>query len=85
MDRKFLLLVACACSGVFAATWMLTGVHPQELHAQEFPAKDKQGKAIVFTNCQQVEKAGMAPLYAGRPGYTHELDPDGTGVACRPH
>ncbi|WP_405051433.1 excalibur calcium-binding domain-containing protein, partial [Sphingomonas sp.] len=28
--------------------------------------------------------AGKAPLMAGRPGYHHELDPDGTGLACMP-
>ncbi|RLP57865.1 calcium-binding protein [Kocuria rhizophila] len=28
--------------------------------------------------------AGMAPLYAGSPGYRTGLDGDGDGVACEP-
>ncbi|WP_309611641.1 excalibur calcium-binding domain-containing protein [Sphingomonas sp.] len=39
---------------------------------------------ISFANCGEVRAAGKAPLLAGRPGYRHELDPDGTGLACMP-
>lgn len=37
-----------------------------------------------YANCAEVRAAGKAPLYAGQPGYRAELDPDGTGLACRP-
>ncbi|MCA1653847.1 MAG: excalibur calcium-binding domain-containing protein [Sphingomicrobium sp.] len=85
MDGKFILLVLFASTGAFAGTWMLMRPPPPpELHAAEIPAKDSHGKVLAFANCQQVQAAGLAPLYAGRPGYTRELDPDGTGIACLP-
>lgn len=35
-----------------------------------------------YVNCQQVRAEGKAPLLAGQPGYSRQLDPDGNGVAC---
>ncbi|WP_067682302.1 excalibur calcium-binding domain-containing protein [Nocardia miyunensis] len=36
----------------------------------------------VYKNCDEVRKAGKAPLFRGEPGYAPYLDPDGTGMAC---
>lgn len=87
MDLKFPLLVVCAGSTAFAGTWMaMSGqVHLPGHRKIEVPAKGEPGKVLTFSNCQEVQAAGLAPLYAGRPGYSEELDPDGTGVACPPH
>ncbi|MBO0853748.1 MAG: excalibur calcium-binding domain-containing protein [Nocardia sp.] len=35
-----------------------------------------------YKNCDEVRKAGKAPLFRGQPGYSPHLDPDGTGMAC---
>ena len=86
MNMKFILLLLCASVTAFAATWMLMSRSPAstELHSAEIPAQDAQGHVISFANCGEVRAAGKAPLMAGRPGYRHELDPDGTGLACMP-
>jgi hypothetical protein len=36
----------------------------------------------VYKNCDEVRKAGKAPLFRGEPGYAPYLDPNGTGMAC---
>lgn len=35
-----------------------------------------------YANCSEARAAGVAPLYAGDPGYRSELDRDSDGVAC---
>jgi len=35
-----------------------------------------------YENCDAVRLAGAAPIHAGDPGYSVELDPDGDGVGC---
>ncbi len=35
-----------------------------------------------YGSCAQARAAGAAPLYAGSPGYSRQLDRDGDGVAC---
>ena len=36
----------------------------------------------VYKNCDEVRRAGKAPLFRGEPGYAGYLDPNGTGMAC---
>ena len=36
----------------------------------------------VDANCAAVRTAGAAPIDAGDPGYSSDLDRDGDGVAC---
>lgn len=38
-----------------------------------------------YHNCASARAAGVAPLYAGEPGYRIELDGDSDGVACEPY
>ncbi len=40
------------------------------------------GGDVYFSRCVEARAAGMAPLYAGSPGYRPGLDGDGDGVAC---
>jgi Flp pilus assembly pilin Flp len=35
-----------------------------------------------YEDCDAVRAAGAAPIRAGDPGYSVELDPDGDGVGC---
>lgn len=37
---------------------------------------------VWYANCDEVRKAGKAPLHEGQPGYRTGLDRDGDGVAC---
>ncbi len=85
MDGKFLLLLLCSSATAFGGTWMLMRApEAPKPHAPEFAAHDASGKILVFDNCEQVRAAGMAPLWAGKPGYTHKLDPQDSGIACTP-
>ena len=40
------------------------------------------GGSAFYANCAAVKRAGKAPLYAGQPGYSFDLDRDRDGVAC---
>ncbi|MFF2113628.1 thermonuclease family protein [Rhodococcus koreensis] len=37
---------------------------------------------VVYPNCAAARAAGAAPLYAGSPGYSLDLDRDRDGIAC---
>ena len=59
-----------------------------EAPAAEVPAVEEQQApapapaAAYYANCAAVRAAGAAPIYAGDPGYSSDLDRDGYGVAC---
>lgn len=38
-----------------------------------------------FRNCSEARAAGVAPLYAGEPGYRSDMDGDDDGIACEPY
>ena len=38
-----------------------------------------------YSSCKDARAAGVAPLYAGEPGYRSEMDGDDDGVACEPY
>lgn len=44
--------------------------------------KPEREKKTSYKNCDEVRRAGAAPLYAGQPGYSRKLDRDKDGVAC---
>ncbi|KRF21018.1 hypothetical protein ASG90_00960 [Nocardioides sp. Soil797] len=51
--------------------------------AEAQAAEDRASLAnVYYANCTDVENAGAAPIYAGDPGYSRDLDRDGDGVAC---
>jgi len=45
----------------------------------------KNNPDAYYPNCDAARAAGVAPIYAGKPGYREELDGDGDGVACEPY
>lgn len=60
---------------------------PAPARAQPAPAPAPKpapapAPAQYFSNCSEAKRAGAAPLYAGSPGYSSDLDRDGDGVAC---
>jgi hypothetical protein len=38
-----------------------------------------------YSNCDEARAAGVAPIYAGEPGYRDKLDGDADGIACEPY
>lgn len=38
-----------------------------------------------YSGCNEARAAGVAPLYAGEPGYRPEMDGDSDGIACEPY
>ena len=53
-----------------------------EARAQREAEEQAQQEYVYYENCTAVENAGAAPIYAGEPGYSRDLDRDGDGVAC---
>ncbi len=50
--------------------------------AQQEAEDQAEQRNVYYGNCTAVENAGAAPIYAGEPGYSRDLDRDGDGVAC---
>lgn len=88
MDKRFLLLVALASATAFTGTWMFESRNKSGIPSTMLPPAAIEaaasGKELHFDNCEQVRKAGMAPLFPGRPGWNPQLDPEGRGIACPP-
>jgi hypothetical protein len=53
-----------------------------EENAQE---RAKVEASVHYAGCDEVRLLGKAPLYAGQPGYSIDMDGDGDGIACEPH
>ncbi|MFD2577851.1 excalibur calcium-binding domain-containing protein [Novosphingobium colocasiae] len=49
------------------------------------PARISHLRARFYRNCEAARAAGVAPLYAGEPGYRGGMDADGDGIACEPY
>lgn len=55
---------------------------PEAPVVEEQQAPAPAPAAAYYANCSAVRAAGAAPIYAGDPGYSSDLDRDGDGVAC---
>ena len=55
---------------------------PEASVVEEQQAPAPAPAAAYYANCAAVRAAGAAPIYAGDPGYSSNLDRDGDGVAC---
>lgn len=63
-----------------------TGDYHCHSKPQSRPPTSDQGYAdIYFANCDEVRRAGRAPIYRGQPGYRPGLDRDKDGIACEPY
>lgn len=61
----------------------LVGADADRTHPDSGPTTtSRDPDAASYPNCTAARAAGAAPLYAGAPGYSAELDRDGDGVAC---
>jgi hypothetical protein len=79
MTRGFLVLLLGSSALAFAATWYLTGESREVV-----PVRAADGRMIAPKSCEEAIARGVAPLMAGQPGYSEDLDPDGDGLACPP-
>jgi len=39
----------------------------------------------MYSGCNEVRAAGVAPLYRHEPGFSERLDGDGDGIGCEPY
>ncbi|MFL6846439.1 MAG: excalibur calcium-binding domain-containing protein [Allosphingosinicella sp.] len=78
--------IAQVAALVFIAAW---NVMPDANGAANVAARDTtSGPApdpVYYSGCNEVRAAGKAPLYAGQPGYSEDMDGDGDGIACEPY
>lgn len=49
------------------------------------PAAANSEGSVYYRHCADARAAGVAPIYAGQPGYREGLDADGDGIACEPY
>ena len=49
-------------------------------------AQERQSieSSVHYSGCNEVRAAGKAPIYAGEPGYSSDMDADADGIACEP-
>ncbi len=64
-------------AGAFLLTWSLMSWSP-------WPPLATLQHLAAFPNCQAARMAGLAPAYAGQPGYYRRHDADGDGRSCEP-
>ena len=74
-------VVALAASAL-VATFLFLLAHVNEVVV----AARSQAVApeVYYSNCAAARAAGVAPIYAGQPGYRPGLDADRDGIACKP-
>ena len=79
-DREDDYIAADASSPAVACSTVPTTT---ELPPTPFaPPAGEDGGQASYPDCDAARAAGAAPLYAGAPGYSAELDRDGDGTAC---
>ena len=59
-------------------------VEPVSAYAEPVKRPAPSGASVYYPNCHAAWAAGVAPIYAGEPGYRPEMDGDGDGIACEP-
>lgn len=70
----FVGFLAWQAAPQLTSAWTLASSSPQEIGARQSLA--------YYPNCSAARAAGVAPIYAGQPGYREEMDGDLDGVAC---
>jgi excalibur calcium-binding domain-containing protein len=87
--RALLFLIGASAFGLlFGYAWSAVPAPAQRSataqSAGERPTSKSIEQSVYFATCTAARDAGAAPLYAGQPGYSEDLDQDGDGVACEP-
>ena len=55
---------------------------PQPNSSNSGGSSDSGSSEAYYENCAAARAAGVAPIYAGQPGYRGALDRDKDGIAC---
>ncbi len=80
------VLIGLHESGGLAKAATFVGVVTKEVAvSQGIMRANTPQPGAYYRYCADARAAGVAPLYAGEPGYRPELDRDGDGVACEPY
>jgi hypothetical protein len=86
MRRATYTLIAQLAALAFVAAW---NVAPDADGAANVAAPETVSELapdpVYYSGCNEVRAAGKAPLYAGQPGYSEDMDGDGDGIACEPY
>jgi hypothetical protein len=83
-----LFVGCCALLAGFAVfnSDKLPAVVQSAVIATHDPARKHSPAAeVYYPNCDAARAAGVAPIYAGEPGYRKALDGDRDGIACEPY
>lgn len=80
--------------GGFALLAMYSVVYPDTMPApvqaavsasRNLGRENSPSAGAYYPNCDAARAAGVAPIYAGEPGFREPLDGDGDGIACEPY
>ena len=85
----FGILVAGAAAlmflGVFYGDRMPSALGSAIQFSHDLGRAHRPPPGAYYSNCNEARAAGVAPLYAGEPGYRPEMDGDDDGIACEPY
>ena len=84
MKSGFILVLTGLAGTAGGILWAVLPTLPAavEENAQKRAAVET---SVHYAGCDEVRLLGKAPLYAGQPGYSIDMDGDGDGIACEPH
>jgi Excalibur calcium-binding domain len=69
---------------IYGTAYLVGAPREDEAPRQSAGAWSKES-SVHYSGCKEVRALGKAPLYAGEPGYSEDMDGDGDGIACEPH
>jgi hypothetical protein len=89
-NRNLTNVVGISIGGSLALAVLVWDMGPQIQSAVSASMVSPDERARIeasayYSGCREARAAGVAPLYAGQPGYREGMDGDGDGIACEPH
>lgn len=70
-------IVSVGLERPLTSTWRTATENSSERAARE--------QSVYYSGCNEARAAGVAPIYAGEPGYRSEMDGNSDGIACEPY
>ena len=71
--------------GVFYSDRIPTALNSALQFSHDVGRENRPPIGAYYSGCNEARAAGVAPLYAGEPGYRSEMDGDDDGIACEPY
>lgn len=78
-------MALAAVYGIFNTDKMPGAVVSMVNASRDLGRRNTPPAGAYYWNCDAARAAGVAPIYAGEPGYREELDGDRDGIACEPY